>query len=67
MTAIFSGVEGEVSMVLMLDRGAAVCVMLPGRCKVSPQIAGALKEVPGSSRSRSCEPLPLSLPLRKTA
>jgi DNA polymerase-3 subunit alpha len=39
--------EGEVSMVLMLDRGAEVEVKLPGRFKVSPQIAGALKAVPG--------------------
>ena len=39
--------EGEVSMVLMLERGAEVEVKLPGRFKVSPQIAGALKAVPG--------------------
>jgi DNA polymerase-3 subunit alpha len=39
--------DGEVSMVLMLDRGAEVEVKLPGRFKVSPQIAGALKAVPG--------------------
>ena len=39
--------EGEVSMVLMLDRGAEVEVKLPGRFKVSPQIAGAIKAVPG--------------------
>jgi len=39
--------EGEVSMVLMLDAGAEVEVKLPGRFKVSPQIAGAIKAVPG--------------------
>jgi DNA polymerase III subunit alpha len=39
--------EGEVSMVLMLDGGTEVEVKLPGRFKVSPQIAGAIKAVPG--------------------
>jgi DNA polymerase-3 subunit alpha len=39
--------DGEVSMVLMLDRGTEVEVRLPGRFKVSPQIAGAIKAVPG--------------------
>jgi DNA polymerase III subunit alpha len=39
--------EGEVSMVLMLDGGSEVEVKLPGRFKVSPQIAGAIKAVPG--------------------
>jgi len=39
--------EGEVSMVLMLAQGAEVEVKLPGRFKVSPQIAGAIKAVPG--------------------
>ncbi len=39
--------DGEVSMVLMLSRGAEVEVKLPGRFKVSPQIAGAIKAVPG--------------------
>jgi DNA polymerase-3 subunit alpha len=39
--------DGEVSMVLMLDQGAEVEVKLPGRFKVSPQIAGAIKAVPG--------------------
>ena len=34
-------------MVLMLDRGAEVEVKLPGRFKVSPQIAGAIKAVAG--------------------
>ena len=39
--------DGEVSMVLMLAVGAEVEVKLPGRFKVSPQIAGAIKAVPG--------------------
>jgi DNA polymerase-3 subunit alpha len=39
--------DGEISMVLMLDGGTEVEVKLPGRFKVSPQIAGAIKAVPG--------------------
>jgi DNA polymerase-3 subunit alpha len=39
--------DGEVSMILMLDQGTEVEVKLPGRFKVSPQIAGAIKAVPG--------------------
>ena len=39
--------DGEVSMVLMLRNGTEVEVKLPGRFKVSPQIAGAIKAVPG--------------------
>jgi DNA polymerase-3 subunit alpha len=39
--------DGEVSMVLMLEQGAEVEIKLPGRFKVSPQIAGAIKAVPG--------------------
>ena len=39
--------DGEVSMVLLLAQGAEVEVKLPGRFKVSPQIAGAIKAVPG--------------------
>ena len=39
--------DGEVSIVLQLGGGAEVEVKLPGRFKVSPQIAGALKAVPG--------------------
>ena len=39
--------DGEVSMVLLLERGTEVEVKLPGRFKVSPQIAGAIKAVPG--------------------
>ena len=39
--------DGEVSVVLLLKRGTEVEVKLPGRFKVSPQIAGAIKAVPG--------------------
>jgi DNA polymerase-3 subunit alpha len=39
--------DGEVSMVLMLRDGNEVEVKLPGRFKVSPQIAGAIKAVTG--------------------
>jgi DNA polymerase-3 subunit alpha len=39
--------DGEVSMVLMLAAGTEVEIKLPGRFKVSPQIAGAIKAVPG--------------------
>jgi DNA polymerase-3 subunit alpha len=39
--------DGEVSMVLLLGEGTEVEVKLPGRFKVSPQIAGAIKAVPG--------------------
>jgi DNA polymerase III subunit alpha len=39
--------DGEVSMVLMLGNGNEVEVKLPGRFKVSPQIAGAIKAVSG--------------------
>jgi DNA polymerase III subunit alpha len=39
--------DGEVSMVLLLRDGCEVEVKLPGRFKVSPQIAGAIKAVSG--------------------
>jgi DNA polymerase-3 subunit alpha len=39
--------SGEVNLVMLLDAGAEVEVKLPGRYKVSPQIAGAIKAVPG--------------------
>ncbi len=40
--------EGEVSLVLMLDRDASeIEVKLPGRFMITPQIAGALKSIPG--------------------
>jgi DNA polymerase-3 subunit alpha len=38
---------GEVSLVLRLNGGAEVEVKLPGRYPVSPQVAGAMKAVPG--------------------
>ena len=34
-------------MVLILGEGTEVEVKLPGRFKVSPQIAGAIKAIPG--------------------
>jgi DNA polymerase-3 subunit alpha len=42
--------DGEVSMVLMLEGDTEVEVKLPGRFNVSPQIAGAIKVVPGVER-----------------
>jgi DNA polymerase-3 subunit alpha len=39
--------DGEVSVILMLAQGTEVEIRLPGRFKVSPQIAGAIKAVPG--------------------
>ena len=39
--------SGEVALVLLLGEGTEVEVKLPGRFKVSPQIAGAIKAVPG--------------------
>jgi DNA polymerase-3 subunit alpha len=40
--------EGEVSLVLILDSGdREVEIRLPGRYQASPQIAGALRAVPG--------------------
>jgi DNA polymerase-3 subunit alpha len=39
--------NGEVALVLMLGEGTEVEVKLPGCFKVSPQIAGAIKAVPG--------------------
>ena len=39
--------DGEVALVLLLAEGTEVEVRLPGRFKVSPQIAGAIKAVPG--------------------
>jgi DNA polymerase-3 subunit alpha len=40
--------EGEVSLVVMLDAGQGeVEVKLPGKFQVTPQIAGALKAMPG--------------------
>ena len=42
--------DGEVSMILMLKDNTEVEVKLPGRFNVSPQIAGAIKAVPGVER-----------------
>ncbi len=43
-----NGGDAEISMILILEGGASeVEVKLPGRYKVSPQIAGAIKAVPG--------------------
>jgi len=39
--------DGEVNLIVMLGAGEEVEVKLPGRYKVSPQIAGAIKAVPG--------------------
>jgi DNA polymerase-3 subunit alpha len=41
------GSDGDVSLVLMLDLDTEVELKLPGRFRVSPQIAGALKAVSG--------------------
>jgi DNA polymerase-3 subunit alpha len=39
--------DDEVALILLLGEGTEVEVKLPGRFKVSPQIAGAIKAVPG--------------------
>jgi DNA polymerase-3 subunit alpha len=39
--------DGEVNVVLMLAGGTEVELKLPGRYKLSPQIGGAIKAVPG--------------------
>jgi DNA polymerase-3 subunit alpha len=39
--------DGEINVVLQLGGGTEVEIRLPGRFKVSPQIAGAIKAVPG--------------------
>ena len=39
--------EGEVTLVLQLRDGGEAEIKLPGRFKVTPQIAGAIKAVPG--------------------
>jgi DNA polymerase-3 subunit alpha len=41
------GADGDVSLVIMLDLETEVEMKLPGRFKVSPQIAGAIKAVAG--------------------
>jgi DNA polymerase-3 subunit alpha len=45
--AVAGGADGDVSLVLMLDLETEVEMKLPGRFKVSPQIAGAIKAVSG--------------------
>jgi DNA polymerase-3 subunit alpha len=47
MAAAPGGADGDVSLVIMLDLETEVEMKLPGRFKVSPQIAGALKAVSG--------------------
>jgi DNA polymerase III subunit alpha len=42
-----NGADGDVSVVLMLDLETEVEMKLPGRFRVSPQIAGAIKAVAG--------------------
>src|SRR5437763_191937 len=42
-----NGADGDVSLVIMLDLETEVEMKLPGRFKVSPQIAGAIKAVSG--------------------
>jgi DNA polymerase-3 subunit alpha len=41
------GANGDVSLVMMLDMETEVEMKLPGRFRVSPQIAGAIKAVAG--------------------
>jgi len=45
--APMGGADGDVSLVMMLDLETEVEMKLPGRFKVSPQIAGAIKAVSG--------------------
>jgi DNA polymerase-3 subunit alpha len=45
--APLGGADGDVSLVMMLDLETEVEMKLPGRFKVSPQIAGAIKAVSG--------------------
>ena len=40
--------EGEISLVLMIEKDRSeVEVKLPGRFQVTPQVAGAIKAIPG--------------------
>jgi DNA polymerase-3 subunit alpha len=39
--------DGEINLVMMLQAGAEVELRLPGRFQVNPQVAGAIKAVPG--------------------
>jgi DNA polymerase III subunit alpha len=45
--AVAAKADGEVSVILLLNQGTEVEIRLPGRFQVSPQIAGAIKAVPG--------------------
>jgi DNA polymerase III subunit alpha len=45
--AAAGGADGDVSLILMLDLETEVEMKLPGRFRVSPQIAGAIKAVTG--------------------
>jgi DNA polymerase-3 subunit alpha len=45
--AVAGGADGDVSLVMMLDLETEVEMKLPGRFRVSPQIAGAIKAVAG--------------------
>jgi len=47
IAAASGGADGDVSLVMMLDLETEVEMKLPGRFKVSPQIAGAIKAVSG--------------------
>ena len=47
VAAVPGGADGDVSLVLMLDLETEVEMKLPGRFRVSPQIAGAIKAVSG--------------------
>jgi DNA polymerase-3 subunit alpha len=43
----FDKADGEVTLVMLLDLETEAEIRLPGRFRVSPQIAGAIKAVPG--------------------
>jgi DNA polymerase III subunit alpha len=45
--ASFDRAAGEVTLIMLLDLETEAEIRLPGRFKVSPQIAGAIKAVPG--------------------
>jgi DNA polymerase-3 subunit alpha len=45
--ASFDRADGEVTLVMLLDLDTEAEIRLPGRFRVSPQIAGAIKAVPG--------------------
>jgi DNA polymerase III subunit alpha len=50
-----SEAEGEVNLIVMLGAGGEVELKLPGRYKVSPQIAGAIKAIPGVVEVRAVQ------------